>query len=92
MPKLEIAKVENLPSGNIAIGLLWAALTVAGNDYCFIYIQKGTSGLEEPYFSVNKPDSFVLSYVLNSYVATAGSHYGMSLYTGQSINVIVSDV
>ena len=26
MPKLEIAKVEELPSGNEAIGLLWAAL------------------------------------------------------------------
>jgi len=26
MPKLEIAKVEELPSGNEAMGLLWAAL------------------------------------------------------------------
>jgi hypothetical protein len=26
MPKLEIAKLEELPTGNEAIGLLWAAL------------------------------------------------------------------
>jgi len=69
-----------------------ANVTISGNSYCFLYIQKGTSGIEEPYFAVAKPDSFFLSYALNSYVATVGSHYGISLYNNQVINVVVSSV
>jgi hypothetical protein len=66
--------------------------TVAGNEYCFIYMQNGTWSLNQPYFAVATPSTYLSgAFILNSYAATAGSHYAINLYD-QPINVLVSDV
>ncbi|MDR2719840.1 MAG: hypothetical protein LBC03_03440 [Nitrososphaerota archaeon] len=64
-------------------------VTINGNKYCFMYIQKGTSGVEEAYFSCFKPDDFFLSGILfGSYTATRGAEYNINIY-GESIKVKV---
>lgn len=64
--------------------------TIEGKIYYFTYIQKGTSGIEEPYFCVTTPDQPAL--IFGSYVATAGSHYGVTKYPNQVLNIVVSQV
>ena len=67
-------------------------INIAGNPYCFTYIQKGTSGLEDAYFSCTIPSLLNAGGIaLSSYIATNGAQYSINLY-GSPINVDVSSV
>lgn len=92
---LPIIQQPQVPSNAVKVTVNGGQITtvsIAGNAYCFAYIQKGTEGLDQPYFCVVKPsDATAGGLALSSYVATAGSHYGINIY-GQPINVIVSEV
>lgn len=57
--------------------------------YSFTYVQKGTLGAEIPYFIVTRDTA---SLVPMTHDAVQGSHYGVSLYEDQSLNVVVLEV
>ena len=92
---LPILQSSQLPDNAIKVTVNGGSTTtvnIAGNPYCFTYIQKGTSGLEDAYFSCTIPSLLNAGGIaLSSYVATAGVEYGINLY-GSPINVKVSSV
>ncbi len=83
------------PSNSIKVtvnGGTTTTVNIAGNPYCFTYIQKGTEGLDQAYFSCTQP-SFLNAggIALSSYVATNGAQYSINVY-GSPIIVYVSSV
>lgn len=83
------------PSNSIKVtvnGGTTNTVNIAGNPYCFTYIQKGTEGLDQPYFSCCQPSMLNAGGIaLSSYVATEGTQYSINVY-GSPITVDVSSI
>jgi hypothetical protein len=83
------------PSNSIKVtvqGGTTTTVNIAGQPYCFTYIQKGTSGLEDAYFSCTQPSMLNAGGIaLTSYIATNGVQYSINVY-GSPIIVDVSSV
>jgi hypothetical protein len=64
--------------------------TFRNNQYYFTYIKKGVTDFAEPYFAVTTPQLSPNELVYCS--ATVGSHYDISLYSNQSLQIEVTEV